>query len=105
MSGCPQDKKSAGGPGGKSRFDQVVPAGEGPYAGKTVLQEAQALGYAVVTNKAGLAGAHPGKKLLGLFTSSHMSLDWAAWRPRTRPPAPVAARPDCSRPPSRRWPT
>jgi alkaline phosphatase/streptomycin-6-phosphatase len=103
MAGCPQDKKSAGGPGsiaeqavergvdvllggGKARFDQVIPAGEGPYAGKTVLQQAQALGYAVVTDKAGLAAAQTGKKLLGLFTSSHMSLDWGGLA-ATNPPA------------------
>ena len=103
MSACPQDKKSAGGPGsiaeqavehkldvllggGKARFDQVIPVGEGPYAGQTVLQQAQTLGYAVVTDKTGLAAAQPGKKLLGLFTSSHMSLDWGGVA-ATNPPA------------------
>jgi len=93
MAACPQDRKSAGGPGsiteqavdhgvdvllggGKARFDQVIPAGEGPFAGQTVVQQAQALGYGVVTDRAGLLAAPKGKKLLGLFTPVNMSLDW-----------------------------
>lgn len=103
MASCPQDRKSSGGPGsiaeqavdhgidvllggGKGRFDQVIPAGEGPYAGQTVVQQAQALGYAVVTNKAGLAASQPGQKLLGLFAPSHLSLDWGGLA-ATNPPA------------------
>jgi alkaline phosphatase/streptomycin-6-phosphatase len=91
MASCPQDRKSAGGPGsiaeqavehgvdvllggGKARFDQTVT--EGPYAGQTVLQEAQALGYGVATDLAGLQAAPKGTKLLGLFTPVNMSLDW-----------------------------
>ena len=91
MESCPQDEKSAGGPGsiaeqavdhrvdvllggGKSRFDQTIPAG--PYAGQTVLQSAIAQGYSVVTDAAGLATAQPGKMLLGLFKSGNMSLEW-----------------------------
>jgi alkaline phosphatase/streptomycin-6-phosphatase len=91
MAACPQDAKSAGGPGsiaeqavdhrvdvllggGKSRFDQTIPAG--PYAGQTVLQSAIAQGYSVVTDSAGLAAAQPGKMLLGLFKSGNMSLEW-----------------------------
>lgn len=105
MSACAQDKKSAGGPGsiaeqaiehdvdvllggGKARFDQVIPAGEGPYAGKTVVQQAQALGYAFVTDKAGLLAAQPSKKLLGLFTSGNMSLDWGGLAAKTPPAGP-----------------
>jgi alkaline phosphatase len=103
MSACPQDKKSAGGPGsiseqavqhgvdvllggGKARFDQVIPAGEGPYAGQTVIQQAQALGYKLVTDKAGLLAAQPGTKLLGLFTPINMSLDWGGLA-ATNPPS------------------
>ena len=60
MAACPQYKKSSGGPGsiaeqfvdhssdvilggGKARFDQVIDGG--PYAGKTVVDQAKALGY------------------------------------------------------------
>ena len=103
MTACPQDRKSAGGPGsiaeqavqhevdvllggGKARFDQVIPAGEGPFAGKTVIQQAQSLGYRSVTDKAGLLAAQPGSKLLGLFTSSNMSLDWGGLA-ATNPPS------------------
>lgn len=100
MASCPQDRKSAGGPGsiaeqavdlgvdvllggGKARYDQVIPAGE-PNAGQTVLQTAIDQGYAVVTDRTGLLAADPGAKLLGLFTASHMSVDWTG---------PVAANP------------
>ena len=105
MATCPQDRKSGGGPGsiteqavehgvnvllggGKARFDQVIPVGEGPYAGLTVLQEAEALGYQVVTDRAGLLAAPKDKKLLGLFTPVNMSLDWgglAAQNPAAGP--------------------
>ncbi len=103
MASCAQDRKSVGGlgsiaeqavdhrvdvllGGGKARFDQVIPAGEGPYAGRTVIQQAQALGYSLATDKAGLAAAQPGTKLLGLFTPSHMSLDWGGLAAK-KPPA------------------
>lgn len=103
MSSCPQDKKSAGGPGsiaeqavehgvdvllggGKARFDQVIPEGEGPYAGKTVLQQAAALGYNVVTDSAGLSSVGADKKVLGLFASGNMALDWGGLA-ATNPPA------------------
>jgi alkaline phosphatase len=89
---CPTDKKSAGGAGsiaeqtvdhgvdvvlggGKSRFDQVIPAGE-PNAGKTVTQTAVDQGYQVVTDRSGLSAAKSGKKLLGLFAPVHMTTDW-----------------------------
>lgn len=100
MASCPQDRKSAGGGGsiaeqavdlgvdvllggGKARFDQVIPAGE-PNAGQSVLQTATAQGYAVVTDRASLLAAGPDAKLLGLFSSGNMSMDWTG---------PVAANP------------
>jgi len=103
MAACPQDKKSAAGPGsiaeqaiqhqvdvlmggGKARFDQVIPAGEGPFAGQTVTQQAQSAGYSLVTDKAGLLAAQPGTKLLGLFTPVNMSLDWGGLA-ATNPPS------------------
>lgn len=89
---CPQDKKSAGGPGsiaeqaidhavdvllggGKRRFDQTIDGG--PAAGQTVLQYATGRGYRIVTDAAGLAGAQPGQKLLGLFADGNMSVEWS----------------------------
>jgi alkaline phosphatase len=93
MSTCPQDKKSVGGPGsiaeqtvqhgvdvvlggGKARFDQVIPVGEGSFAGKTVVQQAQASGYDVVTNRTDLIAYNSSKKLLGLFTPVNMTTEW-----------------------------
>ena len=90
MAACPQYKKSAGGPGsiaeqfvdhssdvilggGKARFDQKIDGG--PYTGKTVIDQAKALGYTVVTDAAGLGAVKKGP-VLGLFNSGNMSLEW-----------------------------
>jgi alkaline phosphatase len=90
MTACPKYKKSAGGPGsiaeqevdhlsdvilggGKGRFDQVIDGG--PYAGKTVVDQAEALGYSVVTDAAGLDAVKKGP-VLGLFNKGNMSLEW-----------------------------
>jgi alkaline phosphatase/streptomycin-6-phosphatase len=92
MATCPQYKKSAGGPGsiveqslehgvdvllggGKQRYDQVIDGGQ--FKGKTVLAAAQAQGYQVVTNADELGAAQAGTKLLGLFNSGNMSLEWS----------------------------
>lgn len=92
MGPCPLYKKSAGGPGsiaeqtvdhgvdvvlggGLSRFTQVNDGG--PYAGKTVVQQAQALGYDVVTNRADMLAADGSKKLLGLFKGGNMTTEWS----------------------------
>jgi alkaline phosphatase len=105
MAACPQDRKSVGGKGsiseqgvdlrvdvllggGKARFDQVIPVGE-PNAGQTVLQTATAQGYAFVGDRAGLLAALPGKKLLGLFTSGNMSLEWSGPTAAHPPVGPV----------------
>jgi len=91
MANCPQDKRSAGGPGsiaeqsidrgvnvllggGKQRYDQAIDGGQ--FAGKTVVEAAQAEGYQVVTDASGLRSAQAGTKLLGLFNSGNMSLEW-----------------------------
>lgn len=91
MASCPQDRKSAGGPGsiaeqsiernidvllggGKQRYDQKVDAGS--FTGKTVVEAAEAQGYKVVTDASGLQSAQAGTKLLGLFNSGNMSLEW-----------------------------
>jgi alkaline phosphatase len=93
MASCPQDLKSVGGKGsiaeqgvdlgvdvllggGKGRFDQIIPVGQ-PNAGKTVLQTALDQGYSFVGDRASLVATHSGKKLLGLFTSGNMSVEWA----------------------------
>lgn len=92
MAPCPQDKKSAGGPGsiaeqsidhnvdvllggGKQRYNQTIDGGK--FAGKTVIDTAKAQGYQVVTNAAQLQTAQPKSKLLGLFSPGNMSLEWA----------------------------
>lgn len=91
MTTCPQDKKSAGGPGsiaeqsiehgvdvllggGKRRYDQVIDGGQ--FAGKTVIDAAEAEGYKVVTDTTSLQSAQSGTKLLGLFNNGNMSLNW-----------------------------
>ena len=92
MATCPQYKKPAG-PGsiaeqtvdhgvdvvlggGKARFDQTVTGG--PYSGQTVIQQAQAEGYQVVTSASALASV-PGYttgKVLGLFAPVNMTQEW-----------------------------
>ncbi|WP_433179995.1 alkaline phosphatase [Actinoallomurus sp. CA-150999] len=91
MAKCPQEDKVNGGPGsiaeqqvqtgadvyfggGKARFAQTVKAGS--FKGKTVLDQAAAAGYNVVTDAAGLAAAKPDKKVLGLFADGNMPLEW-----------------------------
>lgn len=91
MAACPQDNKSAGGPGsiaeqqvdhgidvilggGKRRYDQVITGGSD--SGKTVIQSAERQGYTFVGDAAGLSTVQPGQKVLGLFNSGNMSLEW-----------------------------
>jgi alkaline phosphatase/streptomycin-6-phosphatase len=90
MADCPQDKKSAGGPGsiaeqlvdhkidvllggGRGRFEQKIEGG--PDNGKTVVASAQGQGYSYVTDGAGMA-ANTKTPVLGLFTSGNMTLEW-----------------------------
>jgi alkaline phosphatase len=92
MAACPQDRKSAGGPGsiaeqqvdhhvdvllggGKGRFDQTSDGG--PDAGRTVVESAQRQGYRVVTDAPGMAAGRADKPLLGLFNAGNMSLEWS----------------------------
>ncbi len=84
MAKCPQDRKSAGGPGsiaeqqiahrvdvllggGRKRFEQATDAGP------TVVQLAS--DYAVVKTAEELAAVKKGR-VLGLFSSGNMSLEW-----------------------------
>ena len=89
MKDCPQDKKTAGGPGaiaeqlvdhridvilggGRQRFAQKIDGG--PDNGTTVVASAQRQGYNVITDASGLAGAQ--LPVLGLFSDGNMSLEW-----------------------------
>ena len=45
--------------GGRARFEQTI--GSGPYTGKTVVQQAQELGYRYVTDADGLSTVGSGK--------------------------------------------
>ncbi|HEX7292413.1 MAG TPA: alkaline phosphatase [Conexibacter sp.] len=92
MANCPTETKAAGGlgsiaeqtvdhkvdvvlGGGRGRFEQRVAGG--PFDGRTVVEQAQSLGYRYVTDAAGLAAVRSaGRPLLGLFTSGNMSLEW-----------------------------
>ena len=61
--------------GGRARFAQTITGG--PQVGKTVIEAAQARGYEVIGDAAGLAAAKPGRKLLGLFHDGNMTTEWA----------------------------
>ncbi|MFI6244615.1 alkaline phosphatase [Streptomyces sp. NPDC051016] len=91
MAKCSTDTIAAGGPGsiaeqsvnhkvdvliggGKQRFDQTVT--DGKYKGMTVTQQAQKLGYQVVTDSAGLKSAKSGKPVLGLLASGNVPVEW-----------------------------
>src|SRR5262249_4982323 len=91
MAACPTETKGAGGlgsiaeqevdhkvdvllGGGRARFEQTI--GSGAYAGKTVVQQAQELGYRYVTDPHGLSTVGSGKPVLGLFHSGNMSPEW-----------------------------
>ena len=91
MAACPQDAKQNGGPGsiaeqmvdhgvdvlmggGAGRFAQTVTGG--PFAGQTVAQQAQAQGYTLVNDRAGMNATTPDQKVLGLFSSSTMPTRW-----------------------------
>ncbi|MEV7870056.1 alkaline phosphatase [Streptomyces sp. NPDC088124] len=91
MAKCPVDTIAAGGPGsiaeqsvnrkvdvllggGKQRFDQKVT--DGKYKGRTVTEQAQQLGYQVVTDSAGLKNVQAGKPVLGLFAPGNVPVEW-----------------------------
>ncbi|MDL4773678.1 alkaline phosphatase [Actinomadura xylanilytica] len=87
MKACPSNDKANGGAGsiaeqqvqtgadlyfggGKARFAQTVKSGR--FKGKTVIDQARAAGYNVVTDAAGLNAARPSGKTLGLFADGTM---------------------------------
>jgi alkaline phosphatase len=75
--------------GGLNRFQQTVTGG--PSAGKTVVDQATAAGYAVATDQARLDAARPGTKLLGLFAPVNMDLEWTGALAAPFPGPPAAA--------------
>ena len=97
MADCPQDLKSAGGAGsiaeqmlahhvdvlmggGSARFDQQT-----IDDGRTPVQEASALGYAVIGAASGLDLVHPGRRVLGLFAPGNMTTEWSGLEARPYP--------------------
>jgi alkaline phosphatase len=76
--------------GGKQYFDQTVRAGR--YQGQTVLQQAQANDYQVVTDAAGLAAARGDRPILGAFAKNNLDLEWVGPKPtRTGTPPSTCA--------------
>jgi len=93
MAACPSETKAAGGlgsiaeqevdhrvdvllGGGRARFEQTIAGG--PDAGRTVVESAEAKGYRYVTDAAGLDAVRSGHRpVIGLFSPSHMSLEWS----------------------------
>ncbi len=73
--------------GGKQYFDQTVKAGR--YTGLTVLQQAEANDYQVVTDAAGLAAASGAKPILGAFAQNNMDLEWTGPTPTLTGTAPA----------------
>ena len=109
---CPQNAKQNGGRGsiaeqlvqtrpdvllggGKKYFDETIAAG--PYTGKTVLQQAQAAGYQVVTTAAELADASWKKPVLGTFGPGNLDLEYVGPTPTTAGTAPSTCQPNAAR--------
>jgi alkaline phosphatase/streptomycin-6-phosphatase len=97
MAACPQDRKSAGGPGsiaeqliahevdvlmggGAARFEQ-----QQMEDGRLPIQEALARGYRVIGGAAGLPLVRPGQKVLGLFAAGNMTTEWTGDEARPYP--------------------
>lgn len=60
--------------GGLARFQQAITGG--PHVGKTVVESAQLQGYELVSDAAHLQSVED-DRVLGLFTSGNMSLEWS----------------------------
>jgi alkaline phosphatase/streptomycin-6-phosphatase len=92
MKNCEREKKSAGGlgsiaeqlvdhhvdvllGGGRGRFEGRIEGGS--YDGKTVLEAAQGEGYRIVETDSEMSAPTTGEKVLGLFSSGNMSLEWS----------------------------
>jgi alkaline phosphatase len=96
MTACPTNAKENGGVGsiaeqmiatapdvllggGMKYFDQTIQAGR--HKGLSVLAQAKARGYQVVTDATALAAAKPGTPLLGAFSPGNMDLEWVGPKP------------------------
>jgi alkaline phosphatase len=92
MKTCETEKKSARGPGsiaeqlidhhidvlmggGRRRFEARIEGGS--YEGKSPLQMATAEGYKLVETDSEMNSVAPGERVLGLFNSGNMSLEWS----------------------------
>jgi len=112
MTACPANAKENGGAGsiaeqmvhlapdvllggGQKYFDQTIQAGR--YQGMTVLQQAQASGYRVVTDATALAAAKPGGPLLGVFAPGNMDLEWLGPKPTPTGTPSVTCTPNLAR--------
>ena len=60
--------------GGHRRFESKIEGGQ--YDGKTVLQAAGAKGYHIVETSTSLGSLTPNSRVLGLFNSGNLSLEW-----------------------------
>jgi alkaline phosphatase/streptomycin-6-phosphatase len=97
MTACPEDRKSAGGPGsiaeqeiahgidvlmggGAARFEQ-----QATEDGRTPIHDALRNGYFVIGATAGLELSKPGRKLLGLFAPGNMTTEWNGQEARPYP--------------------
>jgi len=96
MAACPQDRRSAGGPGsiaeqevahnvdvlmggGAARFEQTM------EDGRTPIQEAARNGYQVIRDATGLEHVERGRRLLGLFAQGNMTTEWSGQEARPYP--------------------
>ncbi|HUK33064.1 MAG TPA: alkaline phosphatase, partial [Vicinamibacterales bacterium] len=89
MAACPQDRRSAGGPGSIAEqllahdVDVLMGGGAARFEeqpmddGRLPIQDALARGYRVVGGEAGFGLAVAGQKLLGLFAVGNMAVEWS----------------------------
>lgn len=112
MGACPTNAKENGGAGsiieqmvatrpdvllggGAKYVDQLVQAG--PFAGKTVREQAVAAGYRVVSDVKAMAAADTKKPLLGVFASGNMDLEWTGPLPQPVGTEPGTCTPNTAR--------
>jgi alkaline phosphatase len=113
MANCPTNDKVNGGKGSiaeqmtqtrpdlmlggaATSWDQTVQAG--PYAGKTVREQAVASGYQVVTTKTEMNAASDKKPILGLFAPTNMDLEWVGPTPTHEGTDPATCEVNAARP-------
>jgi alkaline phosphatase len=81
--------------GGKKYFDETIAAG--PFTGKTVLQQAQAAGYQVVTTANALANASWKQPILGTFGPGNLDLEYVGPTPTSTGTAPSTCQRNAAR--------